>query len=582
MRLVAFAATLAAAALLTATPAQAQRCDIPREARDIWRCENGFVVGAENVIIRLPIPETDPEALYNAGLEAARREDWRVAIAYFTAAYQRAHLVPRYIYNLGLAHARAGHDLPAMAWLSAFLIAQPDAPNRREVWNEMARLEARSQNTIEALWQSARQAADTLPSVRRSNENPRWMAYGALASAAIMRGDLAGAQDILRTRAGFCNSDDPVYCPPVVPGALPLSFQLWARTAVLRHDFDIEAADAIIIRAHLEGLDNSEDELLIEWARADRLTALSYWTFEPGFTRRGFDWFAVTGWSPLELARAGEREELARRLAGPRLSGSFAAYELAVSAARGDVNAVVAILQRGGISEFQASDAGELLLLGGDVEAAERVLMEMQRMPNPHPSAWNGLGVMRLRALLAAERGEIDTTLTELEIASSRFVVAAPYDVGQYYWWRISRAPPAMLAEHLVNRERGQDAFTLLSRMDSFRRVRLLESLALRHDLSAAGLELGEVQERLGLALRDASQNCSTCIARRIGIENAAINAMNLPEVAYSLRAYMDFVSELQDAAQQTSALTQTVTDLAAAQRRIRAIYRRSGGTWAQ
>jgi len=64
--------------LLFASPAFAQRCDIPREARDIWRCENGFVIGPENVIIRLPIPETDPEALYNAGVEAAQREDWRV------------------------------------------------------------------------------------------------------------------------------------------------------------------------------------------------------------------------------------------------------------------------------------------------------------------------------------------------------------------------------------------------------------------------------------------------------------------------------------------------------------------------
>src|SRR4051794_13442673 len=107
------------AACLHAQPRQS--CDIPREAHDIWHCDHGFVIGPENVIIRLPIPETDPEALYQAGLEAANRQDWRVAIAYLTAAHQRAPLVSTYMYNLGLAHARAGHEVAAIAWLIAYL-----------------------------------------------------------------------------------------------------------------------------------------------------------------------------------------------------------------------------------------------------------------------------------------------------------------------------------------------------------------------------------------------------------------------------------------------------------------------------
>src|SRR5690348_1882754 len=101
------------------------RCDIPAAARNVWRCDHGFVIGPENVIIRFPIPETDAEALYNAGVEAAGRQDWRNAIAYFTAAHQRAHLVPKYMYNLGLAHARAGHEVAAIAWLSTYLLAAP-------------------------------------------------------------------------------------------------------------------------------------------------------------------------------------------------------------------------------------------------------------------------------------------------------------------------------------------------------------------------------------------------------------------------------------------------------------------------
>src|SRR3954470_15129038 len=110
------------AGVASAAPAATNRCDIPREARDLWHCDQGFVIGPENVIVRLPILETDPEALYQAGLEAANREDWRVAIAYFTAAQQRAHLVPRYMYNLGLAQGRAGHDAAAIGWLVAYMI----------------------------------------------------------------------------------------------------------------------------------------------------------------------------------------------------------------------------------------------------------------------------------------------------------------------------------------------------------------------------------------------------------------------------------------------------------------------------
>jgi hypothetical protein len=146
-----------------AASAQTTRCDIPREVRDIWHCDHGFVIGPENVIIRLPIPETDAEALYQAGLEAARREEWRVAIAYFTAAHQRAHLVPRYMYNLGLAHARAGNHVPAIAWFVAYLIADPNAANRADIWREITAQEAQSRVQTDLLWSRAETAAAAIP-----------------------------------------------------------------------------------------------------------------------------------------------------------------------------------------------------------------------------------------------------------------------------------------------------------------------------------------------------------------------------------------------------------------------------------
>src|SRR5262245_52637988 len=100
MRIVARCAAIIAAniisTVLLTSPAAAQRCDIPREARDVWHCDHGFITGPGNTIVRFPISEADPEALYNAGYAAAQREDWRVAIAYFSAANQRAHLAPRY------------------------------------------------------------------------------------------------------------------------------------------------------------------------------------------------------------------------------------------------------------------------------------------------------------------------------------------------------------------------------------------------------------------------------------------------------------------------------------------------------
>jgi hypothetical protein len=196
--LVAVTVALAAVATMPAAQAQRTRCDLPREARDIWRCENGFVIGPENVIIRLPIPETDPEALYNAGLEAAQREDWRVAIAYFTAAHQRAHLEPRYMYNLGLAHARAGHEVAAIAWLSTFLLAEPNAPNRAAIWNQIAQLEAASQEETGLLWRRAQEGVGVLTALPGiDGDGVRAVAYRNLAESAATAGNLTLARDLI-------------------------------------------------------------------------------------------------------------------------------------------------------------------------------------------------------------------------------------------------------------------------------------------------------------------------------------------------------------------------------------------------
>lgn len=576
------------AALLLPTHADAQqRCDIPREARDIWHCENGFVIGPENVIIRLPIPETDPEALYNAGVEAARREDWRVAIAYFTAAQQRAHLVPKYMYNLGLAHARAGHDLPAIAWLTAYLTAAPDAPNRAAVWGEIAQHEARVESNLAALWDASERAANRLPSIGSYMANERWMDYGFLATQAATLSDLVRARSYLTTRMAFCRNgpgttvfSSPDECPASVEADFARGdYLLMARYCALAYDFDEAAANVITLQAGAAAANWSTD--LLEQVRRERLVTLPYSYFEPGF--RNYAFLKEPWADPMDMARAGEWGALlaAAREHPPTTTLRILPYQ-AVTNDSDRLFARLSEVQRGDTTEnweYIAASAGQIFLLRGDRANAERAYSESQRFLRTDTSG-GGLSSLRLQALLAVDSGQTDEALLALEVASSRIAIREGEGDPTPMWWRIRGAPPAMLAEYLIGRGRVAEALAMIERAGSLRRAAFYESVLSRPGIE--GQTEAQMRSLLEATLVVASDNCSECIQRRVAIENAVTDAMSLSGLHSDLPARLREIASIRNGHDQIVALGWDITSFGSALRRIRGLYRRSGGVWGQ
>jgi hypothetical protein len=580
MRLAVFAATFAAASFLTASPAQAQRCDIPREARDIWRCDDGFVVGAENVIIRLPIPETDPETLFNAGLEAAQREDWRVAIAYFTAAHQRAHLVPRYIYNLGLAHARAGHDLPAMAWLVAYLTAEPNAPNRAAVWAEIDQIETRVRANIDAFWALGVQAADSLPNEGSYTANPRWEAYGNLALAAVQTSDLDRARIFLTTRAPMCGTDNT--CGRSVDAELGSDhFRGYAYSSALFYDFDPVAAEAI--RAQMSAPHRGVNQHLFDRARGERLVAMTGVHFEPTFTALPSD--DLSG--ALRGLRVGELDGLYRYVGIDPVRAADPFLNTLLLAARNEIDALFLRLAQatpGATSsvnwESLAFMVGEMLLARGDRPSAERAYAEWGRLRD---EGWvAGQAGQRLGGLLIADTGRISDALAMMEVAAWRLTSSGDPNPALLAdrWFAEKGGSAAVLAEYFLIRGRIPEALQTVARTNSLRRVLFFETALRRPDLDTAHAD--EMRALLTAALNEAAQGCARCIARRIAIENAVSNAAVMGPMEYDISAELRSIAAERDARVQLARIVYGVPPYLGQLRQVKGLYRRSGGTWGQ
>jgi len=107
------------------------------------------------------LPAGDDPA-FAAGLKAAAAEDWDSAIERFEAALAASPKAPAVLCNLGLAHAGAGHELAAVAWLRAYLAAAPFAPNAAEVRKRIDRLEDAVEGEAEKILDQAIGGADKL------------------------------------------------------------------------------------------------------------------------------------------------------------------------------------------------------------------------------------------------------------------------------------------------------------------------------------------------------------------------------------------------------------------------------------
>src|SRR3989338_5358739 len=135
-----------------------------------------------------PLPP-DAKQAFDRGLAAVRQEAWDVAARYFEQTQQAAPAAPSVLFNLGLAHAHAGHELAAIAWLRAYLAASPSAENAAAVQTEVERLKTAARSKVAQIFQAAAEAARQLP-----DEAAQSVALTPVSHSPEKTGDLEGAR----------------------------------------------------------------------------------------------------------------------------------------------------------------------------------------------------------------------------------------------------------------------------------------------------------------------------------------------------------------------------------------------------
>lgn len=152
-------------------------------------------------------PALPPEAqqAFDRGLKAVQQQEWGLATRSFSDAQTTAPYASTVLFNLGVAHAKAGHELPAIAWLHASLAVTPHTPNAEAIRAEIERLKKVTREKMNTIFQTAIAAAQQLET--RQPLHPRSDKERALDSistsqafvgdidAALATSKLAGSQE---------------------------------------------------------------------------------------------------------------------------------------------------------------------------------------------------------------------------------------------------------------------------------------------------------------------------------------------------------------------------------------------------
>jgi hypothetical protein len=118
------------------------------------------------------LAEVPPEAqpTFNKGVLAAHQQEWNVAFKSFMDAHKFFRGSPEINYNLGLTESKIpGRELRAIAWLAAYLAADPNAPNASAVKTEILALLIKNEGNNDRFVEVAKQAAEQVPEEEQAN-----------------------------------------------------------------------------------------------------------------------------------------------------------------------------------------------------------------------------------------------------------------------------------------------------------------------------------------------------------------------------------------------------------------------------
>lgn len=136
---------------------------------------------------------------FRLGNAALSRSEWRGAIQHFDSAYRASAFPerPELLLNLGIAHAHAGNDVPAIAWLMAALAAEPDERTRAGIRAEIARLDRVAQTKADRLRSATLEMVPALLRAHPTNDDTKTRLLGAVVASLSKAGDVDGAFRIL-------------------------------------------------------------------------------------------------------------------------------------------------------------------------------------------------------------------------------------------------------------------------------------------------------------------------------------------------------------------------------------------------
>lgn len=545
--------------------------EIPSAAQGIWKKENGFVVGPEGVIVRLPIPENDPEALYNAGINAAGKSDWKAAIAYFTAAQERAHLVSKYMYNLALAHEKAGHDVMAISWYVNYLIADPKASNRSAVWTAIKSLEVSARKKIDLLSANAAIAADKLPT---TGDEPgyRAVAFRGLASSKGRSGELEQKNFYMEKSLAVSNK------PPSDGLNDYLRAEMPAELNAALEDNDLPTAERLAKETYSEGYP------------AGALTNLRAGKINSTLASRTFfPWYLVDlpWWRPgiIEVARFGRLEEIksAGRAEDQQHSLSLAAQ----GRARDALKKIARLTDDGfmGIGrESEASSTAEIFLFTGDLSSARKSTDWAKKYIN-RKSGYGGWAAARMEGLIIAETGKPTEAIEYLDVYLSKRLVEANWAIvldnlsSPAREWAYKRHNGrAMIAEFLLWRNKVDEALEVAKELDTLRQARLFD-YAQRLNLEG---KTRYPLERLSVLKNARERSAAMTPAHIQHIEDGIVIAVSMPGAVYDLDWCLKWIEKNAGANDQPRALMDAAEQLSRGIKRMRVAYERTGGKWGE
>lgn len=109
------------------------------------------------------------EAAFDLGVAAYKEKHWDVALRQFAEAQTAAPRAPQVLFNLGLAHAAAGHEVISIPWFMAYLAVAPNASNATAVRGLIDKAKSKARLSGHEIFQETLRASLGVP-----DEMLRW------------------------------------------------------------------------------------------------------------------------------------------------------------------------------------------------------------------------------------------------------------------------------------------------------------------------------------------------------------------------------------------------------------------------